>query len=255
MATVPNPPVTLPVVNDSTGVWGTILNTSIQTLEGYINTNLATNDTQGTDIATLKTDVQTLKNTNTVGMMAVSTSAAKPPAVVGLMGLETDTGYLYYCARIGGVATRVPFPGQYMAKIKQTSSQNFTTNVGAPVTFNTADMNRLSGWSSGSRYTAPVAGVYEFNGAITYGGNATGYRAAMWYVNGSIYNGATAQIATGTTASVSTTVVARPFIIGLTQGQYVELWGNQNSGVTLATDVNTHLQTGMQVKYLGYYGS
>lgn len=246
--------VTLPIINGSTGTWGTILNTAIEDIDTRLVTATTKNGTQDTDLTALTSRVGAIEQTNTIGLLAVSTSGNRPTARVGLMGLETDTGYMYYCASVGGAATRVPFPGSFMAKIKQTSTQNFTSSNGAALVMHTADTNRLNGWSSGSRYSAPVKGIYEFTGGITFGGNATGYRAAMWYVNGSQFNGATTQIATGTTASVSTTVNARTSVIGLNVGDYVELWGAQNSGATLATDVSTGVQSGIQVKYLGYYG-
>jgi len=252
-----NPPVSLPVINGSTGTWGTILNQAIRDIEGYLNTNAASDVTQGTDITQLKTDVNALKATNTVGMMAVSTSLNRPTPTVGLMGLETDTGYMYYVASVSGTPTRVPFPGQYLAKIKQTNSQNFTQGNGAALTLHTADMNRLNGWTSGSRYSAQVPGVYEFTGAITFGANATGYRSAIWYKQGAAFNGAGVTIPATpiTPTSAPTTVVARPTIIGLNVGEYVELYGVQSGAATLATDASAIVQSGMQVKYLGYYGT
>jgi hypothetical protein len=247
-----NPPVTLPVINGSTGTWGTILNQAIRDIEGYLNTNATADETQATDIETLKTDVTGLK-AKPVGMMAVSTSANRPTAVVGLQGLETDTGYLYYVASILGVPTRVPLPGSLMARLYQSSTQTFATSVGAPLVLHGNDFLRQGGWSSGSRYSAPVSGTYEFTGAISYGNNATGYRAAMWYVGGSPLNGGASQVPA--VAAVETTVFARTVAITLTAGQYVELWGAQNSTVSLASSTQGTLRSGIQVKYLGYNGS
>lgn len=252
---VTNPPVELPVINGSTGVWGTILNNSIRQIEGYINTNLDTNTTQGDTLTTLTNDVTNIKNTFKNGMMAVSTSTTRPPAVVGLIGLETDTGYLYYCASISGVATRVPFPGQYLAKLRQTSSQTFNQGSAAAITYGVADTLRGGGWSSGSRYTAQVPGIYEFTGAITFGANATGYRTAMWYKGGTpVPAGAVTIPATPITpTSASSVVTARTMVIGLNTNDYVELYGVQSGATTLNTDVAASLQSGIYVKYLGYY--
>lgn len=247
--------VTLPIVNGSTGTWGTILNDAITDIDGRLVTATNTNGTQKTDIEALDLRLDTIEATNTIGLLAVSTAAGKPAARVGLMGLETDTGYMYYCASIAGVATRVPFPGQFLAKIKQTSAQNFTSGNGAALILHSADTNRTNGWTSGTRFTATVPGMYEFTGAIAYGANAAGYRSAIWYKGGNPINGGGATISATpiTPTSAQTIVVARPCIIGLNVGDYMELWGAQNSGVTLATDTSLAAQSGIQVKYLGYY--
>jgi len=250
--------VTLPIINGSEGVWGSILNTAITDIDNRLINATDKNNTQDTTLTTYGDRITTLENKPAAeGKLLLTTSGSRPTPVVGQIVLETDTGYLYYCASVGGVATRVPFPGSYVAKLKQTTSQNLPTGSGTAITFNAADFNRLNGWTSGSRFVATVPGTYEFTGAVSFGANGTGYRGCIWVVNGANFNGTAAYgpPAPTTPVSASTVIVARPVTLGLGVGQYVELYGIQGSGSTLATDVGTTQQSGMQVKYLGYNGS
>lgn len=236
--------VTLPVVNGSSGTWGTILNAALTDIDGRLTTTIS--DTSG-----LQSRVSNLE-TSGGGKLTVATSSSRPSPAVGQVVLETDTGFLYYVASIGGNPTRVPFPGSYVAKLKRTSTQNFGNNSAGALQYSIADVDRLGGFSTGtpSRYTAQVAGTYEFTGAISYSVSATGYRSASWYYQGGAFNGGGA-VVPGTSGE-TTVVVARPAIIRMSAGEYVELYGLQNSGATLTTDTTTAYQPGMQVKYLGY---
>jgi hypothetical protein len=245
--------VTLPVVNGSSGTWGTILNAALTDIDTRLTTATTSIGTQDTDIGSLKTRVTTLEGaTSAGGKLTVATSGTRPALAVGQIVLETDTGFLYYAASVNGVATRVPFPGSYVAKLKRTTTQNYGNNSAGALQYNTADFDRLAGWNGGtpSRYTAQVPGSYEFAGAISYETNATGYRQVTWYVNGTAQNTSNAVVAAAT--GESTVAVARTITLKLAAGDYVEMYGLQNSGSTLATDVTTAFQPGMQVKYLGY---
>jgi len=246
--------VTLPIINGSTGVWGSILNTAITDIDNRLVAATSRNDDQDTAIAALNTKVAALEGAiGGIGSIKTFTSGTRPTPTTGAVGLEIDTGYLLYGARVSGVATWVPWPGSFMARLRQTVAQSIPSSTGTNITLNTADFNRLSGWTGGSRFTAPIAGTYEFTGAISFAGNATGYRSALWKIN-TAYAFDSGQ--NGSPAGGSATVaVARPFIIALQPGGFVELTAYQTSGAALLTDVGNTLQTGMQVKYLGYNGS
>lgn len=240
----------LPVVNDSLGTWGTILNAALTDIDTRLTDATNKNTSQDTTLTTLDNRVDTLENSTSGGGLTVATSGTRPAATVGQVVLETDTGFLYYVASVGGTATRVPFPGSYLAKLKRTTTQTYGNNSSGAVSFTAADFDRLGGWDGGSRYTAAVPGAYEFTGAISWVANATGYRSVTWSVNGVTHN-CTAAIIPAATGE-STVVVARPAVLTLNAGDYVELFGLQNSGASITTDAAYMNQPSMVVKYLGY---
>lgn len=242
--------LTLPDVNGSSGTWGSILNAALTDMDTRLNDATTKNTAQDTSLTTLGNRVTTLETSG--GKLAVATSTTRPAPAVGQIVLETDTGYLYYMASVGGTPTRVPFPGSYVAKLKRTTPQNFGNNSAGGVAFTAADLDRLGAWSSAAptRYTAPVPGAYEFTGAISYAANGTGFRSTTWYVNGAAQNSSSIIIPAVT--GEATVVNARPVVLRLAVGDYVELVGLQNSGATITTDTTTANQPSIQVKYLGY---
>lgn len=249
--------VTLPIVNDSEGVWGTILNDAITDIDNRLVAATNTNGTQTTDITALTTRVQALENApSAVGWLAVVTSTTLPTPAVGQITLETDTGYLSYVARIGGTPTRVPWPGSVLCKVRQTTAQTLAPSTNVTMNFQDVIYNRAGFGASGtSKFTAPYAGQYEFTGAISFEPNATGYRRAQWLLGGASIPGATAIIGPSTGASpLSTIVVARPLCVSMAAGQYVELVGAQNAGASVSLDTDVSVATyctSMTVKYLG----
>lgn len=250
--------VTLPIINGSTGIWGGILNTAITDIDDRLMTATGKNDTQDATLTSLTARIVALESAVTsIGAMKTFTSGTRPAPTVGVVGLETDTGYLAYGAKIGGIATWVPWPGSVMAKLRQTTAQDVLRVDGGAtsvINFQVADLNRLSGWVGGARFTAPLAGLYECAGAITYAANGVGNRNAMLTVNGAQLT-ATASSCPGT-ASGASTALTRPIVLALNKNDYVELRSWQSSDITIKTDVATgQSQTGLQVKYMGYYGA
>lgn len=249
--------VTLPIVGNSTGTWGTILNTAITDIDNRLITATSTNGTQDASITDLKNRVTTLEGKpSTQGMMLLATSTNRPAAVVGQIVLETDTGFQYYVQTISGVATRIPWPGSYVAQLRQTVTQSLATSgTGYAITLDTEDFDRLNAANGTSKYTATLKGTYEFTGAVSFGTNATGYRATAWARNGVVQNASRISIAP-VPATVGTIVTARATPITLNVGDYVELYGYQNSGGALSTDVGAGpYQSSMMVRYLGYGGN
>lgn len=240
----------LPVVNGSSGTWGSILNAALTDIDSRLSAAIIKNNDQDTALNTVTGRVNTLE-ANTGGKLTVVTGVY-PTLAAGQIFLDTNNGYLSYVASVSGVPTRVPFPGSYVAKLKRTTTQNYGNNSAGALNFNAADTDRLGGWSSGTptRYTATVPGAYEFTGAISYAANATGYRSTTWYLNGAAQNSSSIIIPAVT--GESTVVNARPCILKLNVGDYVELYGYQNSGSTVTTDATTANQPSIQVKYLGY---
>jgi hypothetical protein len=244
--------VVLPVINGSSGVWGQILNTALTDIDVRLTTATNANATQDTEVGALKTRVGTLESgASAGGKLTVTTSASRPPITVGQIALETDTGYLYYGASVNGTATRVPFPGSYVAKMRSTAAQNLTTSVATRITLGATDFDRLGGCTS-TRYTAQVPGMYELTGAVSFENHSTGYRGTYWYLNGAQYNGSTTTLAATPGTAAPTVVPMRTIVAKLDAGQYVEVYAIQNSGTTLATENGFQYQSTAHIKYLGY---
>lgn len=135
--------------------------------------------------------------------------------------------------------------------VRQTVAQNLTHNTFTAVTFTTEDWDNVNGHSTvtnTSRYTCQTefAGKYLLNGAVAYDANVNGNRTCRWALNGTAITGSQAA---GVAGSVSSIVGARPFLVDLAVGDFVELQGFQSSGVTLATD--NALQSSMTVTWAG----
>lgn len=227
---------TLPIINGSSGVWGDILNRTLtemnETLQGIVDGG----------------------GTGGGGGFTVCTNATLPdPPVVGQITLETDTGWLSYVASIAGTATRVPFPGSWVARYRCTVAHPMASGALFKIPWTVADFDRYTTFSgtNPTRFTAPVAGTYEFTGGASWENNNTGYRRLSVFANG--VETASAGVvgnATTTTASIAN---MRSLILRLTAGQYVEVAATHTATGDLNIDVGSaHAQPVLNVKYLGY---
>jgi hypothetical protein len=120
------------------------------------------------------------------------------------------------------------------ARLTHSATQSATTSTYTAHLFNTEtfDTDGIHSTSvNTSRFTIVTTGKYRLSGAIGWAGNATGRRIQAWYKNGVIISGgAIAAVAT----SASSIVLGAPTITAqLTAGDYVELFGWQDSGGAL----------------------
>lgn len=101
-----------------------------------------------------------------------------------------------------------------------------------------------------SRLVFRTAGKYEISGQLTVTANTTGARNVNVRMNAAGSNVGGTSLYTGTTAPVTGTVTAVPIpqlVLPFGIGDYVELFGFQNSGGTLAT-INGQNNTFLRVK-------
>ncbi len=113
-----------------------------------------------------------------------------------------------------------------------------------------ANLNELSAWSSGTRYTAQIPGWYEVHGGVSFAQNATGRRMVRIDKNaGLVPGGSSAQVAvSGGTMKTNVSV-----FVSMNVGDYVEVYAYQDSGGSLATNpgAGADFYPNMFVKYLG----
>lgn len=135
-------------------------------------------------------------------------------------------------------------------QLTKSADQSIANNTFTAITWTTAQRN-TGGlfWTSGTHILAPYSGVYLLTGNVSFDNNATGYRQVAWDFDGS---GARIDLATLPTSSGSIgSALAFADEITLTAGQYVEIYGKQNSGGSLnvlGTDLDgTHVNW----RYLG----
>lgn len=105
-------------------------------------------------------------------------------------------------------------------------SQTFP--AGTPVTFVTDTVDNFRGWNSGENYVFPVAGVYYVYGQVTISSAEVNLSAGISVSAGTIQWGDSIRT-NGTGESLCATVRRE---IRVSAGDYVTLYGSQNSGST-----------------------
>lgn len=120
--------------------------------------------------------------------------------------------------------------------------QNATTTVSSStstkIAFQLKEFDTANAFDSTTnyRFTPQVAGYYQVNGSVNFAPLALGFRFINIFKNGS--NIKTGQnIAGAGTNYTQITVSAIVYLNGSTD--YIELYGNQNSGSSLATSGNS----------------
>ncbi len=157
---------------------------------------------------------------------------------------DLSTSALYNAVGSAGVGFTIAVP---IASLYQTVTQSLATNTNIAITFDSESADTYGGHSTTSntsRYVAQIAGYYAIIGTICYASNATGWRNCTIAKNGSLaaVNGGwgVAQATSSTGALSGVTAVGVVYMNG--SGDYVEIYGDQNSGSTVATAVGATIQ-------------
>jgi hypothetical protein len=144
------------------------------------------------------------------------------------------------------------------AELRQIVAQTFTTAVAAAFTFTAFDVDQdyLGGAGHSisvntSRYTANYAGWYQASGAGSFANNTTGTRIMTTRVNGTVLSGSRLIIPAASSGANAMMVPVRTKHVYLNVGDYVEIWGLQDSGSNLNSDVSAaELQASMTVRWV-----
>jgi hypothetical protein len=141
--------------------------------------------------------------------------------------------------------TTVPLAEVYQT-ISQTLSNGTWTAISQDSTVLDTD-GQHSGSINNSRFTCQVAGWYTVAGAVAFNANSTGSRAADIYRNGSPL-----LIASGAITAASNAIhvaVAAGLGLQLAVGDYLELYGWQNSGGNVTTAVGTQYSSFLYARW------
>jgi hypothetical protein len=138
------------------------------------------------------------------------------------------------------------------AMLRQATNQSIANNTWTAITFGVEDWDDDPDGTGGhstssntSRYTARYPGVYLLGGGVGWAASSAGVRGTRWAKNGTALNGSSTL--EPPTASGTAYYAARAIKVELDEGDYVELFGFQNSGGSLNTTVATSEQPSMSV--------
>jgi hypothetical protein len=116
-----------------------------------------------------------------------------------------------------------------------TSGTSTSTGTWTKITFDSENFDTNNNFAS-SRFTPTVAGYYQITGNVRYNAITASAIYSGIYKNGSLF----CQSGTGgATAYVSVSVSSIVYLNGSTD--YVEIYGYQNSGLTVSTDAQVYV--------------
>ncbi|MEU9654186.1 hypothetical protein AB0E00_35560 [Streptomyces sp. NPDC048110] len=153
-----------------------------------------------------------------------------------LGGMRTTADRLYETDLIG----RVVFLANRSTNQSISSGIDSTSNA---IQWDAIDLDVLGGWEVGqpTRWTAPRAGWWTFQGAVGFNSSTGGTsRECSWWVNGGLISMGRAHPINNAISSGALTVDARSVPRLMAVGDYVELVASQNSGSALDTATGSY---------------
>lgn len=125
-----------------------------------------------------------------------------------------------------------------VAQLYQTAAQSVPNGAFTALAFDSTQSDTYGGHSNSTnntRYTAQVAGTYEFSGLYGSVSNATGTRDTTWAKNGAILTTPGATTTSTAVNGLNSVVTAATVQVPMSVGDYVELQVFQASGAALNT--------------------
>lgn len=141
----------------------------------------------------------------------------------------------------------------YMLKVFRTANLSLADSTATQVTWQSSAWNVGSMWSSvtnPTRFTAPVAGVYQLGVNMAFASNTTGHRIASWRPNGS---GARWDLQNEDSGGLD--VLSATDLILLAANDYIEVSVEQQSGGALNLLGGTEANSSATFRLLGLAAS
>ncbi len=128
------------------------------------------------------------------------------------------------------------------ARINRTGTQSLANVTATKIQFNSVIDDSHAAFDSATnyRYNVVVSGFYQISGSISYGANTTGTRIVLYRING----GADIYMSSIGTADITNETAVAFFArtAFLKSGDYIEIFGQQNSGGALNITGNSTVQ-------------
>lgn len=137
-------------------------------------------------------------------------------------------------------------------RVFRTALLSVANTTDTAVTWQAADGNGLTSWSSGTnptRLTAQVPGRYMAVASMRWASNGTGFRTGEIRLNGTTIIGRHAQAFVAAGSPTQYTLCSMP--VSLAIGDYIELIAWQNSGAALDLAYQNDYSISMALEYLG----
>lgn len=164
---------------------------------------------------------------------------AVPAPITWIVGQDVTASQLNTNLRDGLNYTNNP----PIATLTQMTAQSINSAAATAIALDTTVLDSYNGHSNttnNSRYVGQEPGFYLVSGMVCFAANATADRKAQIYKNGSAIGGAQGQGPASNASGDGTSICTPTFEIYLNgAGDYIELYGTQNSGGALQTSPNT----------------
>jgi hypothetical protein len=120
----------------------------------------------------------------------------------------------------------------------------FTTSSWAVLPFSTEVFDNNGNYTpASSRFTAPVAGVYQFSWSVLHRFTTSGARTAIYKNGAKVYDPGNANSSQTYNSVNSETTIGASYILSLAANDYVEIYGIVGSGIgDLYLSANSHNQ-------------
>jgi hypothetical protein len=143
------------------------------------------------------------------------------------------------CTSIGHTASFSIGFGSWTCCATGSGSQSFASGVQAPLSFNAELVDGAAMHSTTvnpTRITIVQPGDYLVEGKVTFAANSASFRRVFLKVNGN--TNALSRMTVISAGNVAMNTAIAPIELRLVSGDYIELWAEQQSGVTLSVDLS-----------------
>lgn len=127
-----------------------------------------------------------------------------------------------------------------MLRIRKNALQNISSGSDTQLTWNVADINTDTMWTSGGDITVKTAGVYDLKAGVLWGANTTGRRVLYITLNGVGYNYHIAAYNWLSAGGVPGGTISTIYNLAVNDVLRVYVWQDSGATISVPNDTNTH---------------